>query len=178
MEFPNEALRMGYSILAHDLTKAFNLIFLRGEPIPAWAEGLMYLIYKGKGDKSDLNLLNDRLTHLVESRGVLGQIQNGGRKGRLGLDSLFVLRTILEKSASSTPDLSLLFIDLSKAFDKVPHDLLWDKLIKMGCHPKGSIQRLICNCISKWLAIRQNICEKWSKTRLSSLFASLQPVSI
>ena len=89
---PNEALRMGSQLLTYELTKAFNLILLRGEPIPAWAEGLMYLIYKGKGDKSDLNnyrgitvnnalskvfsnLLNERLTHLVESRRVLGQME-------------------------------------------------------------------------------------------------------
>ena len=52
---PNEALKMGAAILALTLTKAFNLILLRGEPIPAWAEGLMYLIYKGKSDKRDLN---------------------------------------------------------------------------------------------------------------------------
>lgn len=61
----------------------------------------MYLIYKGKGDKRDLNnyrgitvnntlskvfasLLNDRLANLVEKRGTLGQLQNGGRITRKG----------------------------------------------------------------------------------------------
>ena len=153
---PNEALKMGAALLAPYLRKAFNQILLRGEPISAWAEGIMYLIYKGKGNKSDLDnyrgitvnnslskvfasLLNDRLSKLVEKRGVLGQIQNGGRSGRQGLDSLFVLRTVLEKSAGSgstaEKDLALIFLDLSKAFDKVPHDLLWDKLARMGFHP-------------------------------------------
>ena len=81
---PNEALKMGASLLAPILKKAFNLILLRGETIPSWAEGIMYLIYKGKGDKSDLNnyrgitvnnslskvfssLLNERLSKLVMS---------------------------------------------------------------------------------------------------------------
>ena len=114
---------MGSQLLSHWEQVAFNLILLRGEPVPAWAEGLMYLVYKGKGDKSDLNnyrgitmnnalskvfsnLLNERLSHLVEARRVLGQIQNGGRKGRQGIDSLFVLWTISEKSTNFTPDLS------------------------------------------------------------------------
>ena len=85
------------------------------------------------------SLLNDRLKTLVERTKVLGQIQYGGRAGKQGLDSMFVLRTIIEKSAGSgktaEKDLSLAFVDLSKAFDKVPHDLLWEKLLKMGCHP-------------------------------------------
>ena len=80
-----------------------------------------------------------RLKNLVERTKVLGQIQYGGRTGKQGLDSMFVLRTIIEKSAGSGKtaerDLSLAFVDLSKAFDKVPHDLLWEKLLKMGCHP-------------------------------------------
>ena len=128
-----------------------------GQEIPSRAEVLMYLIYKGKGDKFDLNnyrgitvnnslskvfasLLNERLKNLVERTQVLGQIQYGGRTGKQGLDSMFVLRTIIERSAgagkTAEKDLSLTFVDLSKAFDKVPHDLLWEKLLRMGCHPK------------------------------------------
>merc|ERR1711867_363264 len=123
------------------LKSAFNLILTTGQDIPSWAEGIMYLIYKGKGDKFSLDnyrgitvnntlskvfasLLNKRLTKAVESSGVLGQIQNGGRKGRQGLDSMFILRTILEKSSSCKlpfkNDFSLAFIDLTKAFDKIP----------------------------------------------------------
>ena len=115
----------------------------------------MYLLYKGMGDPNDLKnyrgitvnnstgivfsaLINQRLSDLLEKRGILGQIQNGGRKNRQGLDSLFVLRTILEKKSgnghNNLKDLSLLFIDLAKAFDKVPHNLLWSKMSKMGFH--------------------------------------------
>ena len=109
-----------------------------------------------KGDITDLNnyrgitvnnslsklfasLLNDRLSKLVETRGVLGQVQNGGRGNRQGLDSIFILRTILEKSLgagkTAHKDFSLLFVDLAKAFDKDPHDLLWEKLSRMAFIP-------------------------------------------
>ena len=112
----------------------------------------MHLIYKSKGDMADLNnyrrimvnnsiskvftsLLNDRLNKLVEESDVLGQIQNGGCKGRMGMDSLFILRTILEKTlATKMREASFLFVNLAKAYDSVPHDLLWTHLRAMGFH--------------------------------------------
>ena len=154
-EIPNEILKLGSSIIYQQLCTAFNIILRTGESIHSWAGGHMHLLYKDKGDKADLNnyrgitinnciskvftsLLTDRLAETVERSGVLGQIQGGGRKNRRGLDNLFILRTILEKSSgkgkTSHPNLSLLFVDLKKAFDKVPHDLLWEKLSKMGLH--------------------------------------------
>ena len=78
----------------------------------------------------------ERLYALSEKAGWLGQVQNGFRRSRQALDSIFILRTILEKSSqiSSKPvrDLSLLFIDLQKAYDTVPRDRLWIKLENLG----------------------------------------------
>jgi hypothetical protein len=122
-----------------------------------WREGRMEIIFKGKGDATDMNmyrgitinnsisklfasLLNMRLTELVEKAGWLGQIQNGFRKNRQGNDSLMILRTIMEKSKQlgnkGDRSLSLLFVDLHKAYDTVPRELLWDKLKSFGLGDK------------------------------------------
>ena len=91
---PNEAIKVGAPILLSHLTRAFNLIILTGQTPPDWTQGIMHLIYKGKGSMTDLNnyrgitvnnalnrlftsMLNNRLTKLVEQSGALGQIQNG-----------------------------------------------------------------------------------------------------
>ena len=75
---------------------------------------------------------------MIEDAGILGNIQQGGRQGRRTTDSLFILRTIIEKSlktgAVKDRDISLIFIDLSKAYDCVPDRLLWDKLLALGFH--------------------------------------------
>ena len=68
---------------------------------------------------------------------MLGQIQGGNRKGKQGIDNLFVLRTILEKGKGSKyKNLAAIFIDLSKAYDSVPHDKLWEHLKRMGINQK------------------------------------------
>ena len=51
---PYEALKLGYKELHRHLTEAFNLIMLTGESIEDWMGGIMHLLYKQKGDKSDL----------------------------------------------------------------------------------------------------------------------------
>ena len=115
----------------------------------------MHLIYKGKGDINNLTnyrgitvnnviskifttLINNRRSPLIEGSGILGNIQQGGRPGKRSTDSLFILRTIIEKSLKSGKvadrDIGLIFIDLSKAYDCVPHQKLWDKLLALGLH--------------------------------------------
>ena len=152
---PNEPYKIGGKILAPILTRLFNLVLSNKDSPIDWNTGIMYLIYKGKGDINDLSnyrgitvnnsiskifttLINDRLNCLVEESGILGNIQQGGRQGKRATDSLFILRTLIEKALKigkpADRDIALIFIDLSKAYDCVPHQKLWNKLLAMGLH--------------------------------------------
>ena len=68
--------------------------------------------------------------------GLLGEFQNGFRKGRQANDNLFILRNVIErgriKAGGSQGNLSLCFVDLRKAYDSVPRDLLWQTLEDHG----------------------------------------------
>ena len=77
-------------------------------------------------------ILNERLTQVVEAHGLLGEIQNGFRKGRKGSDNSFVLDTILWKEKSMKRKVHLGFIDLTKAYDMVDRSILWDKMSSFG----------------------------------------------
>ena len=72
-------------------------------------------------------LLNERLTSVVEHHSLLGQIQNGFRKGRSGSDNSFVMNTILWKSKSKRKKVHLAFIDLTKVW------VLSQKLLTIIC---------------------------------------------
>ena len=50
-------------------------------------------------------------------------------------DMIFVARLLQEKCREQNRDLFLAFIDLTKAFDTVNRDLLWQVLSKFGCPP-------------------------------------------
>ena len=147
---------MAKDTIAPYLLSLFNMFIKEGYCPPEWNERIMHLIYKGKGDTSDLlnyrgitvnnaigniftSILNGRLSQKVEECGLLGNIQIRGREGLRTEDSLFILRTLIEKASSSEKsedrDIALLFIDLSKAYDCVSHDLLWTKLSALGLYP-------------------------------------------
>ena len=73
-----------------------------------------------------------RLAEVVEANRLLGEFQNGFRKGRRGADNIFILDTILWKASAQWKKVFLAFIDLSKAYDSVDRTILWAQMEKLG----------------------------------------------
>ena len=79
-------------------------------------------------------ILLNCLTPLAEE--VLPESQCGFRPSRGTIDMIFALRQIQEKCCEQRMPLYLTFIDLTKAFDSIHRDTLWQILAKYGCPGK------------------------------------------
>ena len=77
-------------------------------------------------------MLTRLLEHLVDL--VLPEFQCGFRCGRSTIDMIFVARQ-LQVRCEQHHDLYMAFVDLTKAFDAVNRDLLWNILRIFGCPP-------------------------------------------
>ena len=62
----------------------------------------------------------------------LDDMQFGFRPRRGTTDAIFVVRQIQEKYVAQKRDLCIAFVDLEKAFDRVPRDVLWWALRQSG----------------------------------------------
>ena len=157
---PNEALKNAPAEMVRLLVLLFNRVKNQGKVPDSWKEGRLVLIHK-KGALTDIfnyrpltvlqsvsalytKLLNKRLSEVTEVHKLLGEIQNGFRKGRSGGDSAFILNTILWKTSAQQKAVHLAFLDLLKAYDTVDRAILWKILAKMGIGGKflRSIQSL------------------------------------
>ena len=108
-------------------------------------------IYKKKGDRAVCGnsrglslldiagkilskvLLSRLLTHITNR--VLPESQCGFRADRSTLDMIFVCRQLIEKCREQRQPFSAAFVDLTKAFDTVNRDLLYQILNRFGCPP-------------------------------------------
>lgn len=149
---PGEILKHGgYHLKCHLHSFIKNL--WADEKLPkSWKDATIIPIYKNKGSKSDCNnsrgifllsvagkvlakiMLARLVTHVSEA--VLPESQCGFRKERGTIDMVFSLRQIQEKSMEQNRDLYIVFVDLTKAFDTVPRELLWKILLKYGVPEK------------------------------------------
>ena len=78
-------------------------------------------------------MLTRLLEHVVDL--VLPGSQCGFRRGRSTIDMIFVARQLQEKCHEQHQDLYLAFVVLTKAFDTINRDFLWNILHKFGCPP-------------------------------------------
>ena len=128
------------------LVKLFNLILNGNEVLPDWVISYIIPIYKD-GTKSDpsnyrgisllsclgklfLSILNNRLQQFCVVNNILSASQLGFRQGNRTSDAHIILHNLISKYCyKHNIKLFSCFIDLSKAFDTVPRDILLKKLI-------------------------------------------------
>ena len=103
-------------------------------------------LYKNKGDAQNCNndwgikllshtmklweqVIEGRLRKIIE----ISENQFGFRPGRSTIETIHLLRSLMECYTDRKRDLHLVLIDLDKAYDRVPRDVLWRCLEKKGC---------------------------------------------
>ena len=92
--------------------------------------------------------MRDVLVKHLESLQLILDSQHGFRKGRSCLTNLLILLENITKSLDEGDNVDLIFLDFAKAFDKVSHGKLIDKLERHGISGKEK------DWISAWLRDR------------------------
>ena len=148
---PAEIFKYGGPILRAQFHLLIQKIWDNEEIPRDLVDGIITTIYKKKGDRSICGnyrgitllsaagkilakILSTRLTSLAEN--ILPESQCGFRPGRGTADMIFTARQIQEKCREQRKPLYMGFIDLTKAFDSINRELLWEILSRYGCPPK------------------------------------------
>ncbi|KAK6764278.1 hypothetical protein RB195_024554 [Necator americanus] len=118
-------------------TTLFNKIVSEGRTPDVWQTSVTVTVWKGKGDIAcctsyrTIRLLSHTMKvfdRVLEAR--LRKIvsvslnQCGFVKDRSTIDAIHAVRILLEKHREKNRSVHLAFLDLGKAFDRVPHELL------------------------------------------------------
>ena len=73
-------------------------------------------------------VIDSRVRRIVK----VDDMQFGFMSGKGTTDSIFVVRQLQEKYLAKKKDLWMAFVDLEKAFDRVPREVVWWALRKLG----------------------------------------------
>ena len=121
--------------IVRDLVEA---VFSSGVIPEDWRESYILNLYKGKGDALErgnyrglkltdqvMKLLERVLDSFVREMVDIGSMQFGFVPGRGTTDAIFIIRQLQEKYMAANKPLYFAFVDLEKAFDRVPRKVLW-----------------------------------------------------
>ncbi|KAK3520909.1 hypothetical protein QTP86_002418, partial [Hemibagrus guttatus] len=162
------------------LTCLCNIAWRSGTVPLDWATGVVVPLFK-KGDRRVCSnyrgitllslpgkvysrVLERRVRPLVEPR--IQEEQCGFRPSRGTLDQLYTLHRVLEGPWEFAQPVHMCFVDLEKAFDRVPHGILWEVLWEYGV--RGPLLR----------AVRSLYNRSRSLVRIASCKSDLFPVHV
>ena len=128
------------------LTRVCKVACSTGQAPKQWQTSVIIPIHK-KGDKKKCTnyrgislisvpgkvyakCLEKKCREIVEPK--LTDAQCGFRPGRGTMDQIFALQQIFEKSWEYAKEVNACFVDLEKAYDRIPRDKLWAVLLQYG----------------------------------------------
>ena len=127
------------------MTEVCNAVVKDGKTPVDWNKSWMVNVYKGKGDAlacgsyRGIKLLEHAmkvLERVIEKRVrkivKIDGMQFGFMMGKGTTDAIFIVRQLQEKYLAKNKDLWMAFVDLEKAFDRVPREIVWWALRCLG----------------------------------------------
>ena len=146
---------------------------IRDGKVPTdWEESFIVCLYKGKGDALDrgnyrglelteqaMKILERIVDGLIRQVVSIDDSQFGFVPGRGTTDAIFVVRQLQEKYLAVTKRLYMAFVDLEKAFDRVPRKVIWWALRKLG--------------VEEWIVwlVQGMYANAWSRVRVGEGFS-------
>ncbi|KAI8524935.1 hypothetical protein RHMOL_Rhmol13G0188400 [Rhododendron molle] len=120
------------------LTKLFNKIFMTRKMPDGWRRSTLVPIYKNKADIQSCNnyrgikLMSHTMKfweRVIEHRlrivTTVSEKQFWFMPARSTMEAIYLLRRMVEKHRVKKNDLYIVLIDLEKAYDRVPRDIIW-----------------------------------------------------
>ena len=146
---PNEVLIESDTITREVHRKMMNHVLAASEVPEQWKDGNLKRIYKGKGVKGKCSnergitlasnvgkiferLINNRVTQRID----ITDAQAGGTKNRATTDHILILKEIANITKTRKKPLTLVFLDVTKAYDKAWLDGIMYVLQKRGIKTK------------------------------------------
>ena len=83
-----------------------------------------------------LRVIEKRISWAAEQAGLFGKIQCGFRAAHRGMENLLVLEAAVREMRKKKKEVYAALLDITKAYDRVCRDTLWQKLREMNFPPE------------------------------------------